>query len=596
MKTSVVIIGMGPRGLGILERLHAHCLSGSLPDDFVLHLVDPVGEGQGVHPADQPEYLLVNTVAGQITVFADHTVKDAGPIVLGPSFAQWANVDPNAYLSRATLGGYLRFAYRYFVDVLSQFITIDEHKLNVTRVARDGQNAYSVLLENGQQIHADYLFLCTGHGSNRLHEQEEKIQRWATAAAARNPLVRYLPRCYPLAALNDIASHARVGIRGIGLSANDAVAALTTGRGGRFFRTRSGELRYAVSGQEPTLYLYSRHSIPFAARAVNQKGIGGQHKAFFLTRDAIDLARARRGGYQIDFRQDVLPLLIREMCLVMRNAQGRDTSSLLVDGPTQEERDSIDRLFRHVDASEFADLATYQAHFVERMREDLAHACRGNVDDPIKAATDVIRDVRDNLRYAIEQRGLTPESHRDFFEEFVPAMNRLAVGPPKERVEEWLALMDAGVLQLAGGPGATTECPDSDACFVVKTRFADGTCEAAVDVLVDARIDPVSLTYDSSPLLLALQSEGLVKPFSNGGFSVGGIDVDANNHPVDAHGVTAQNLWALGNLTEGANFYTYILPRPLVNSRFIHDAGRAVLEMLAMMPVAREPALSDGAA
>ncbi|MCP3717391.1 FAD/NAD(P)-binding protein [Paraburkholderia sp. CNPSo 3281] len=77
MTSSIGIVGVGPRGLGLLERLHAHCLSGSLPDDLVIHLVDPVCEGVGVHLADQPDYLPVNTVAGQITVFAIQTVKDA---------------------------------------------------------------------------------------------------------------------------------------------------------------------------------------------------------------------------------------------------------------------------------------------------------------------------------------------------------------------------------------------------------------------------------------------------------------------------------------------------------------------------------------
>ncbi|MGF6873436.1 FAD/NAD(P)-binding protein [Paraburkholderia sp. MM5477-R1] len=583
MKKSVVVIGVGPRGLGVLERLHAHCISGSLPEELSIHLIDAVGEGQGVHETAQPDYLLVNTVAGQITVFADPTVADAGPVVFGPSLAQWANVDSNIYLPRATLGKYLRFAYRYFVDLLSASIPLHEHKTSASRVSRNDDGSYCVSLDNGEKIHADFLFLCTGHGSNRLNEEEEEIQRWVSSMAYKNPSARYIPRCYPLSILDGIPSDVRVGIRGIGLSANDVVAALTAGRGGIFFRTKHGELRYAVSGREPSLYIFSRQSIPFSARAINQKGVAGQHKAAFLTRDAIDLARARRGRYQLNFRQDLLPLLISEMCLAMRRAQSINTASLFIDGPTTEEKELVYRLLCPNDDRQFSDIATYQTYIVGLMQADLQQANRGNVDDPIKAATDVIRDVRDNLRYAIEQRGLTAESHREFFEQFVPAMNRIAVGPPKERVEEWLALIDAGVLKLAGGPGATMERSDSDGCFLVKTQFAAQVHVAKVDVVVDARIEPISLAYDNSPLLLALQDDGLVRPFFNGEFGAGGIDVDSNNHPRNAEGVLAPNMWALGNLAEGANFYTYILPRPMVSSRFIHDAGRAVLEMLAAM-------------
>ncbi|WLE59898.1 FAD/NAD(P)-binding protein [Burkholderia plantarii] len=589
MKSSVVIVGVGPRGLGLLERLHAHCLSGSLPDDLVVHLVDPIGEGVGVHLADQPDYLLVNTVAGQITVFADHTVRGAGPVLFGPSLAQWANVDANAYLPRATLGRYLRFAYRYFLDLLSASIPVHEHRTRAVAVARRPGGGYRVELAQGAPLEADFLFLCTGHGRNRLDAPQAALVRWSEAAAARNPLVQYLPRCYPLAALEAIPSSARVAIRGMGLSANDVVAALSSGRGGVFFRTRHGQLRYAPSGREPVLMLFSRQSLPFGARARNQKGVGGQHQAVFLTRQAIDHARERRGAARLDFREDVLPLLVREMAWVMRAARGLETASLLASGPRPGEIEQVMALLDAPDAHAFADIDAYRAHLDAAMREDLRRAARGNLDDPHKAAADVIRDVRDNLRYAIEQGGLSAESYRDYLDNFMPVMNRLAVGPPMSRVEEWLALADAGVLQFCGGPGARLECDDAAGCFVVHTRFRERAHRAAADVLIDARIEAASLELDDSPLLGALRAGGLVRPFANGQVVPGGIDIDAHGHPLDAAGQPLERVWALGNPTEGANFYTYILPRPQVNSRFIHDAGRAVLEMFAAM-CARQPA------
>lgn len=588
MTSSVVIVGVGPRGLGLLERLHAHCLSGSLPDDLVVHLVDPVGEGVGVHLADQPDYLLVNTVAGQITVFADQTVKDAGPVLFGPSLAQWANVDENAYLPRATLGRYLRFAYRYFLDLLLASIPVHEHRTRAVAVTRRAGGGYCVELEHGAPLRADFLFLCTGHGRNRLDARQEALLRWSASSIAHNRLVQYLPRCYPLAALEAIPDRARVAIRGMGLSANDVVATLTSGRGGSFFRTRHGQLRYAVSGREPTLMLFSRQSLPFGARARNQKGVGGQHQAVFLTRQAIDHARERRGPARLDFREDLLPLLTREMVLVMRAARGVETASLLADGPRPEETEQVMALLDLLGTRAFANIETYREHVDAAMREDLQCAARGNVDDPHKAATDVIRDVRDNLRYAIEHGGLSAESYRDYLDNFVPAMNRLAVGPPMSRVEEWLALADAGVLQFCGGPGAQLELDDKAGCFIVHTRFGESAYRAAADVLIDARIEAASLELDDSPLLSSMHAAGLIRPFANGEVVPGGIDIDAHGHPLDATGRPLARVWALGNPTEGANFYTYILPRPRVNSRFIHDAGRAVLEVFDAMR-ARQP-------
>ena len=67
---AVAIVGMGPRGLTVLERIleHAH----SLPEASRLDIevFEPGDCGQGVHPAGQSDHLLINTVASQVTMFA----------------------------------------------------------------------------------------------------------------------------------------------------------------------------------------------------------------------------------------------------------------------------------------------------------------------------------------------------------------------------------------------------------------------------------------------------------------------------------------------------------------------------------------------
>jgi hypothetical protein len=69
----------------------------------------------------------------------------------------------------------------------------------------------------------------------------------------------------------------------------------------------------------------------------------------------------------------------------------------------------------------------------------------------------------------------------------------------------------------------------------------------------------------------------------NGGFHPGGIDVDVSQNVISATGHVHRNLWALGILVEGANFCTYVLPRALVNSRFIQFSGRCALRMFALL-------------
>ncbi|RAE51566.1 hypothetical protein DN540_37780, partial [Burkholderia multivorans] len=71
---SVAIIGVGPRGLSVLERLVALGARRWDParGPIVIHLVDPYPPGAGiVWRTDQPPSLLMNTTMGEQTIFPD---------------------------------------------------------------------------------------------------------------------------------------------------------------------------------------------------------------------------------------------------------------------------------------------------------------------------------------------------------------------------------------------------------------------------------------------------------------------------------------------------------------------------------------------
>src|SRR6202035_3059198 len=91
-KLQVAVIGLGPRGLSVAERLCANAESLLPPGhELVIHLVDPhVFVGGRVWRSTQDRLLLMNTVACQVTMFVDETVDCAGPVVAGPSLYEWA--------------------------------------------------------------------------------------------------------------------------------------------------------------------------------------------------------------------------------------------------------------------------------------------------------------------------------------------------------------------------------------------------------------------------------------------------------------------------------------------------------------------------
>src|SRR6185436_19110408 len=85
---------------------------------------------------------------------------------------------------------------------------------------------------------------------------------------------------------------------------------------------------------------------------------------------------------------------------------------------------------------------------------------------------------------------------------------------------------------------------------------------------------------DDSPLMEKLLDRGICRPYMNGEFHPGGIDIDADLHPLDAAGKPNPAMWAIGFLVEGAHFYTHALPRPMIHSRHTTDAHKCVAQLL----------------
>lgn len=95
-------------------------------------------------------------------------------------------------------------------------------------------------------------------------------------------------------------------IRGFGLTFVDAMVLLTEGRGGRFRREPSGELRYLPSGRELTLYVGSRRGVPYRSRfAYVLPGPPPRIPRYFSPADFTDRS--------LDFASDLWPALAREL-------------------------------------------------------------------------------------------------------------------------------------------------------------------------------------------------------------------------------------------------------------------------------------------
>jgi uncharacterized NAD(P)/FAD-binding protein YdhS len=637
-RTSITIIGMGPRGLSVFERLAALALHRQLLLDLIL--IEPGECGPGVHVARQPQHLLINTLASQVTMFPAAGAVRHAPVCATPSLTVWArqmgyrrvgdryyrlggsgghDIGDADYLPRSLLGEYLAWGYQQVAAALPAGVTVTHHRQRAVDLSQRPDGSSVIELESGYVVTSDFVFLTTGHGSNLPSDLDAWLGKFAQDHARYNSRLGFVRQVYPMEQLSRISADARVAIQGLGLSAHDVIAELTVGRGGEFVAGPEG-LRYLPSGREPQLTLCSRNCLPYAARGVNQKGLDGRHQARHFTVDAVEALRRQaliaRGSSQLDFDRELLPLLKREMADAYRAAAtspaapaapaARPDSAgagagasppdpaaaipapsagpVAATGCAAPDEDALlaDLLFPLQDR-QFATLAEFRRYFRDWLQADLAEARRGNLASPTKAATDVLRDVRATLQSAIEHGGLTPASHRKFLNVYHPAINRAAFGPPLRRNEELLALLDASVITLHAGPGSRIDIDETESTYLLTTKFSGGAEQHPVDVVVIARLEPFVPETDTSLLIRNMLKRGLVRPYYNGVFHPGGIDINRAGQPLDAGGAALNNLWALGYLTEGAHYYTHALPRPQLRSRQVWDAEQCVMALAAKM-------------
>ena len=96
---SIAVVGAGPRGTSLLERIGAHLSAdhgNKAPDrgfaaGLDLHVIDDAPHGPGrIWRTDQPRDLCMNTLAHAVTLFTEPGATITGPVREGPTLYEWA--------------------------------------------------------------------------------------------------------------------------------------------------------------------------------------------------------------------------------------------------------------------------------------------------------------------------------------------------------------------------------------------------------------------------------------------------------------------------------------------------------------------------
>ncbi|WP_335933195.1 FAD/NAD(P)-binding protein [Streptomyces sp. PTD5-9] len=629
---SVAVIGAGPRGLSVVERLCANAPVLAGGRRCVIHVVDPYPAGAGrVWRTDQPGELLMNTVASQITVFTDAGVSCEGPVVEGPSLHAWAvrlvrdrpddvpaavlseagRLGPDSYPSRAFYGHYLRWAFRFVRRSAPPGVSLDVRRATAVGITDREDGRQDVALDDGGTISGvDAVVLAQGHCDTDPGEETR-----ALAGHARRHGRVYVPPANPADVdLSAVGSGDLVALRGLGLNFFDYTALFTSGRGGRF-HDRNGRLVYEPSGEEPRLLAGSRRGVPYQARGENEKGVSERHEPLFLTPDVLAALReAADAGAPARFRRQVWPLVAKEVesvyyaallaerrhpdasvgflpryvKAVLAGDDGTEEDGLLSEyGIGPDDRWDWDAVTRPGPPGSPAGVASFNAWLLGHLARDAARAARGNVTDPVKSALDVLRDLRNEIRLVVDHGGIGGGSYRDDLDAWYTPMNAfLSIGPPARRVREAAALVEAGVLSLVG-PGMAVAADPGTGRFAV-TSDLTGDRPILADALVEARLPEPDIRRTRDPLMGSMLARGQCRPYviadpDGPGHPTGGLAVSPSPYRVvDADGRPHPARFAYGVPTEHVHWVTAAGIRPGVDSVILGDSdaiARAALRV-----------------
>jgi len=600
MPLTVTIVGLGPRGLGVLERLVTLAARHESPGTLLeVRVVDPTCTGAGVHALDQPDYLQMHGRAIGLTMFPDSASLAGEPDRAGPSLFEWAHrrgvrvperpgcdvnrpVQPTDHLPRRLFGEYLHWFLGELVARADDRVRISFHRDVAVDAHEASDGRIVVRCRGGSEVASDFLFLTLGYG-----QAEGPIER----AGPAPPLPFPLP-----GAAADVPAGAPVAVSGFGLTALDVVSCMTVGRGGSF-RVRGADLEYVSSGMEPCIVLFSRSGVP--ARARPRQGVRPDHAPAVLTDELVRLLRSRGPG-TLDFEADLLPSIETEMRVAYWRTHARGAHRSRVDGAVAAagrralphlgavldalatEHGSVDMraLFTGEAGMSVRDSVSYERWVRAFIDADLEDASRYPGESPVKAALETIEDTFNTIRAVVGHGALTASSFEAFTTTHGPRLRRLAAGPVAERQAELLALMRAGVVRTPLGPDPEIVEGGPDGLTLRSRRLLE-PAECRVVAVLPGHVRTPRLDGSGPDLVTNLRARGILRPHGTRDSASGVVDVDERMHPRDRQGRPNPRIWLLGPICEGVTFYTHVLPRPGARSDCVVDAHRAVTELLA---------------
>lgn len=584
----LLIIGAGPRTIGVLDRLIAN----AEPHGPVLAIdvVDPYPPGAGrIWRYDQSGLLLMNSRAEDVTIFTDDSFSAASPVRPGPTLADWATrvtageidlpeevaelrpeieaLTPDTFASRRVQSQYLAWVFHQLIDDLPEHITIRVHHAEVTAL-RENRGSYTAALSTGRELNADLVVVAIGHTDAQPSPRDLASVDFAArhgnyyARPAQTQDVDYSP----------LGWGRNVIVSGMGLAFIDLMAMLYEGRGGTFHPDPRpgdpGRLRYEPAGTEPRLWAGSRRGIPYHSKVSAALKGEFSRELTFLTREFFHTLPA-----PFNFTTDVLPVITAELeYFVYREiltahpewsgmrwtefepqfraavAAGTPRAELIAAAiPDPSQRVDISALDRPFRGRSFDSREAVQQCLRDYIGEDLRIRTSAEHSEAMALFTAIFL-VHEQMSNHLPQERLDAASRHDFPGRWTSFFSMVDSGPPPARLQQLLAIHRTGLIMFLG-PDLHISLDEERGKFVATSgQSAD---QVIADAYIDAYLPPQVVAGSANPLLADLAAPGglgreqrLQGP--DGEFSTGKLEVDARHRLIGRDGTPCRRIWATG--------------------------------------------------
>ncbi|MFB9821464.1 FAD/NAD(P)-binding protein [Arthrobacter ramosus] len=571
----VGLIGAGPRGTSVLERLLANwAATETQTRSLHIDVVDPYPAGPGhVWQPDQSRLYLMNTQSFYPTLIPED--ERLAPPLAGGSFEQWragqrsgggpdlsaeeraelAALASHDFPSRALYGRYLRSTLEELLDRVPAGVEIAFHRSNAVAArplpgvraegAPDGSpgepagGGFDVELDDGARLTVDSLVLALGHLESRLNPEQRSFREVAAELG-----LLYVPPAAPADvdwAL--VPDGETVLVRGMGLNFFDVMGQLTEGRGGQFVPAEEGlqgELKYLPSGREPKIIAASRRGTPYRAKA----GLDGYYpksvRLRYLTESAVE--RFAAAGIQPGFEHDLWPLLHRDALwayystlVVAEPVAVSDATEFLAaledllqphaHATGRWENQVAELVSTHVAASRRLDLLGLAAPLAGRSfasRKELDAAVVDYLDDdarrsalgesdPVKMAIGALHTGRAILKSAVADGGITDESWVGELRGWFESFVEGLASGPPALRAEQLAALARAGVVSFVGPDPRFSVDRSQRVFRAVSAWVHDDA-AEARTLIEAMSPANRVGVSVSPFLRQLLADGLVRP------------------------------------------------------------------------------------